>query len=65
MDYRVLNNNTVKDHYPFPLINETLGLTAGATWFTFLDLCMVYWLIYMAKGEEWKTAFYTRYGLYK
>ena len=31
MDYQALNNNTVKNYYPLPLINKTLGLTAGAT----------------------------------
>jgi hypothetical protein len=30
-----------------------------------LDICRVYNLIHMAKGEEWKTAFHTRYGLFE
>ena len=42
MDYQVLNNNTVKNHYPLPLINKILGLIAGTTWFTLLDFYTVY-----------------------
>jgi hypothetical protein len=36
-----------------------------ARWFTKLDICGVYNLIHMAEGEEWKTAFCTRYGLFE
>jgi hypothetical protein len=36
-----------------------------AKWFTKLDICGAYNLIRMAKGEEWKTAFRTRYGLFE
>ena len=37
----------------------------GATCFTKLDLQGAYNLIRMKEGEEWKTAFRTRYGLYE
>jgi hypothetical protein len=36
-----------------------------AKWFTKLDIRGAYTLIHMAKGEEWKTAFRTCYGLFK
>lgn len=37
----------------------------GAQWFTALDLKGAYNLIRMEKGEEWKTAFRTRYGYFE
>ena len=52
IDYRTLNNNTVKDCYPFPFINKTLRITAGASYLTCIYLRTAYWLIRMAKGEE-------------
>jgi hypothetical protein len=36
-----------------------------AKWFMKLDICRAYNLIRMAEGEEWKTAFHTRYGLFE
>jgi len=36
-----------------------------ARFFTKLDVGGVYNLIRMAEGEEWKTAFRTRYGLFE
>jgi hypothetical protein len=36
-----------------------------AKWFTELDIRGAYNLIHMAEGEEWKTTFRTRYGLFE
>jgi hypothetical protein len=65
VDYRALNNLTIKDRYALPLINELHDRFQGAVRFTALDLRGAYNLIRMAAGEEWKTAFRTRYGLYE
>jgi hypothetical protein len=65
IDYRQLNNITVKDRYALPLINELHDRLRGAKYFTSLDLRGAYHLIRMKEGEEWKTAFRTRYGLYE
>lgn len=62
VDYRGLNELTIKNRYPLPLIKETLDRLSKAKWFTKLDLRQGYNQIRMAKGEEWKTAFRTRYG---
>jgi hypothetical protein len=62
VDYRGLNNLTVKDRTALPLISETLDRIQGAKIFSTLDLRGAYNLMRMAKGEEWKTAFRTRYG---
>lgn len=65
VDYRGLNAITRKDRYPLPLIRETLSALSKAKWLTKLDVTAAFHKIRMAKGEEWKTAFRTRYGLFE
>ncbi|GAA5874668.1 hypothetical protein JCM1840_007442 [Sporobolomyces johnsonii] len=62
VDYRNLNSVTRKNRYPLPLIDETLDRLSGAQYFTKLDLRNGYHQLRIAKGDEWKTAFRTRYG---
>jgi len=62
VDYRGLNDITVKDRCPLPLISETLDRLSGAKVFSALDLKDAYYRIPIKKGDEWKTAFRTRYG---
>jgi len=62
IDYRGLNEITIKDRCPLPLISETLDRLSGATVFSALDLKDAYYRIPIRKGDEWKTAFRTRYG---
>jgi hypothetical protein len=65
VDYRGLNAVSVKDRYPLPLIGELLDRLRGATVFTKIDLRSAYNLVRIAAGDEWKTAFRTRYGQYE
>ena len=65
VDYRGLNAITRKDRYPLPLINETLRLLSKAKWFTKLNVIAAFHKIRIKEGDEWKTAFRTRYGLFK
>ena len=65
VDYRALNLITRKDRYPLPLIRETLHQINKAKWFTKLDIIAAFNKIRIAKGDEWKTAFRTRYGLFE
>ena len=65
IDYRGLNAITKKDRYPLPLIRETLATLSRAKWLTKLDVSAAFHRIRIAKGDEWKTAFRTRYGLYE
>ena len=65
VDYRKLNDITIKNRYPLPNIGELQDRLANAKIFTKLDLRGAYNLIRMKAGEEWKTAFRTRYGHYE
>jgi hypothetical protein len=65
IDYRALNAITKKDRYPLPLIRETLNSLSKAKWFTKLDVIAAFHKIRVAEGDEWKTAFRTRFGLYE
>ena len=62
VDYRGLNKITIKNRHPLPLISETLDRLSGAKVFTKLDLKDAYHRIRIRAGNEWKTAFRTRYG---
>lgn len=62
VDYRGLNKITVKNRYPLPLVSEILDRLAGAKFFTKIDIQDAYYRIRLREGDEWKTAFRTRYG---
>ncbi|CAA77891.1 Reverse Transcriptase, partial [Cladosporium fulvum T-1 virus] len=64
-DYRKLNEITIKNRYPLPNIEEAQDRLTGSDWYTKIDLRDAFYAIRMAEGEEWKTAFRTRYGLYE
>ena len=65
VDYRGLNQITIRNRYPLPLINELFDRVRGAKYFTKFDVRDGYHRLRIAKGEEWKTAFRTRYGLFE
>ena len=65
VDYKILNNITIKDRYTLPLINEMQDRMQGATIFTKIDLRGAFNLIQIKEGDEWKTAFRTRFGHYE
>ncbi|KAJ6436495.1 retrovirus polyprotein [Purpureocillium lavendulum] len=65
LDYRGLNAITKKDRYPLPLIEETLRSLSKAQWLTKLDVIAAFHKVRIEEGDEWKTAFRTRYGLYE
>ena len=65
VDYRALNKLTRKDRYPLPLIQETLRNLSEAKVFTKLDVIAAFHRIRIAEGDEWKTAFRSRFGLFE
>ncbi|KIO09057.1 hypothetical protein M404DRAFT_78751, partial [Pisolithus tinctorius Marx 270] len=65
VDFRGLNKLTKKDWYPLPLISDLLDSPSRAKIYTKIDLRHAYHLVRIAPGDEWKTAFRTRYGSYE
>ncbi|KAL0151257.1 hypothetical protein M9458_053448 [Cirrhinus mrigala] len=65
VDYRGLNQITIKNRYPLPLTNTALDALSGARFFTKLDLRSAYNLVRIREGDEWKTAFITPTGHYE
>ncbi len=62
VDYWGLNNLTIKNRYPLPLVEESLDQLVRARRFTQLDLTNAYHQIRIREGDEWKMVFRTRYG---
>ena len=65
VDYRLLNDATVKDAYPLPRIDDTLDMLAGKQWFSTLDLASGYWQVSLSQEARVKTAFATHSGLFQ
>ncbi|KAI2664082.1 Transposon Tf2-6 polyprotein [Labeo rohita] len=65
IDYRSLNEVTVKYRYPLPLVPPALEQLRSAKYYTKLDLRSAYNLIRIREGDEWKTAFSTTSGHYE
>lgn len=64
IDYRKLNNITIKDSYALPYIDELITSVKGAKIFSALDLFSGYHQIPMNEKDVEKTAFTTKYGNY-
>ena len=65
IDYRGLNDITIKNKYPLPLMDELFDRVHGARYFSLLDLRTGFHQIRIADGDAEKTAFRTRYGSYE
>ncbi|CCO37652.1 Retrotransposable element Tf2 155 kDa protein type 1 [Rhizoctonia solani AG-1 IB] len=65
VDYRRLNNRTKKNVYPLPRPDDLMSKLRGAKIFTKLDLRWGYNNVRVKEGDEWKTAFRTKYGLFE
>ena len=65
IDYRKLNENTIPDKHPLPLIQDLLQATAGARHFILIDLRAGFWQIPLSPNSRRWTAFQTTHGLYQ
>jgi Fe-S-cluster containining protein len=58
-DYRKLNEVSVKDNTPLPLISEVLDQLKDTKYFNKLDIIWGYNNVWIKEGDEWKAAFLT------
>ena len=65
MDYRALNDCTIKDAYPLPRIQDTLDTLSDAKWFSTLDLAAGYWQVELTPRARKAAAFCTKNGLFE
>jgi len=64
-DYRKLNQVTIKNKIPLPLIGEVINKLKEARYFNKLDLIWGYNNVRIKEGDKWKAVFLTNKGLFE
>lgn len=65
VDYRRLNDVTIKDAYPIPKVEECLDALSGSKWYCCMDLNSGFWQVALNPEDKHKSAFSTSLGLYQ
>jgi hypothetical protein len=65
VDYRALNEVTVRNKYPLPIIDDLFDRLCGACVFSKIDIRSGYHQLKVRKCDILKTAIVLRYGMYE
>ncbi|KAH9086314.1 hypothetical protein LEN26_020244 [Aphanomyces euteiches] len=65
IDYRKLNDVTIKDRYPMPRVDDLLDVLGKSKYFSTMDVASGYWNVRMEEKSIEKTAFICKFGLYE
>src|SRR6266498_2730975 len=65
VDYKKVNDLTIVDAHPLPIVNDTVDKIGGKKYYTSIDLASRYWQVVVDKKSQDITAFVTPWGLYQ
>ena len=64
IDYKKLNDATIRDHFPFPFLDQILERVIGHPYYCFLDGYSGYYQIPIALEDQEKTTFTCTFGTF-
>src|SRR6266498_3819471 len=65
VDYKKVNDLTIVDAHPLPIVNDTVDKIGGKKYYTSIDLASNYWQVEIDENSQDIIAFVTPWGLYQ